>query len=303
MPTFTRREILAVGVAAALAACSKSGSPKASASGKTLSQIVAGRQQTAQIVTVSEETLVRPNERVPFALFVPNSSTQARYTGGTANVWIAETETSPAMGPYVAAWHDQGLEDKGIYSVRMPIPNVKSLLLLVEGHPTSGQTVLGGTTIAVGRQSQQPIPGEHSISVPTPTVSNHRAVNPICTASPQCSMHDVSLDTALAGGKPTVLIISTPRFCTSRTCGPVTDIVDSVKHQASSNGINFVHIEVYANDTDAPAKQLLSPAANAWKLSAEPATYFIGKDGVILERFIGAAAQDEIAQQVSALKG
>ena len=311
--TLSRREFLVAGgtalAAAGLAACSKG---RAASKASTLADIIAGKQQNASFVTASDETLSRSDgDRLPFALFVPQT-TNDHYTGGTARLWAAKDQTSAVLGPFEATWHDDGLGDKGIYSARIAFPSDGGWLVFVEGHPSgvvqngasqpSTTVVYGGTTVAVGRRSQQPIPGDKAIPVASPTFSNHRGVNPICTRSPACSMHDVSLDVALRSGKPTVLIISTPRFCTSRTCGPVTDIVDSVK-RASGSGLSFVHVEVYKDDTDAPAKQILSPAAAAWKLASEPSIYFIRADGTIAERFVGAADRGEVAAQVAALHG
>jgi hypothetical protein len=312
MTSLSRREFLTAGgvtlIGAGLAACSKRAR---SSGGATLSSIIAGKQQNVSLVTASDEILSRPDgDRFPFALFVPQT-TNDHYTGGSARIWAATSETAAAIGPFDASWHDDGLGDKGIYVARVPFPRDGSWLVFVEGRPTgvvrngasqtAGGTVDGGTTVGIGRRSQQPIPGDKAISVATPTFSNHRGVNPICTRTPACSMHDVSLDAALHAGKPTVLIISTPRFCTSRTCGPVTDIVDAVKH-ATGSGASFVHVEVYVNDTDAPAKQILAPAAAAWKLASEPSTYFIRADGTIAERFVGAADRVEVAAQVEALR-
>jgi len=308
----SRREFLFAGgatlVATGLAACSKGRGP---AKAGTLADIIAGKRQNVSFVTASDETLARADgDRLPFALFVPQT-TNDHFTGGTARLWAAKDQSAAAIGPFEATWHDDGLGDKGIYSTRIAFPSEGAWLVFVEGHPAgvvqngasqaSTAVLYGGTTVAVGRRSQQPIPGEKAIPVATPTFGDHRGVNPICTRSPACSMHDVSLDVALRSGKPVVLIISTPRFCTSRTCGPVTDIVDSVK-RASGSGIAFVHIEVYKDDTNAPAKQILSPAASAWKLASEPSTYFIRADGTIAERFVGAADRSEIAAQAAALR-
>jgi hypothetical protein len=295
-----------------LAACG--GGTTKKTPGKTLQALAAGRQQNVNLISASEELLVREGgDRFPFALFIPNS-TNDRYQGGTARVWIAsDANTAEAMGPFEATWHDEGIPERGVYVTRLPFPKDGAWLALVEArpvdaivqgqnHPTS-LTVLGGTTLGVGRRGKSPIPGEKAISVATPTFSNAHGVKPICTSKPACSMHDTSLDVALRNGKPTVVIISTPRFCQSRTCGPVNDILDGVrKADGNRAAVNFVHIEVYKDDTDAPAKGIFAPAAAAWKTETEPAIYFVKPDGTIAERFIGATDRREVADQVTALR-
>jgi hypothetical protein len=130
-----------------------------------------------------------------------------------------------------------------------------------------------------------PAPGTKAIAAPTPTVDKHRGVEPYCTRTPPCSMHRISLDVALANGKPTVFNIGTPRFCTSRTCGPVIDVIQTVSTQFT--GVNFVHAEVYKDDKDAPAKQQLAPVPQLWGLTEEPITYWIKPDNTIVERIVG----------------
>jgi hypothetical protein len=312
----SRRDVLRAGglaaLGVALAACSKK-KPKASGNPKSLSAIIAGRSQNISLISTNDEILSRPGtaERFAFALFLPNSAAD-RYTGGTARIWIAQDQASNALGPFDAAWHDQGLGDKGVYVTRIPFPADGQWLAFVEGHPTgkivggapsaASIVAIGGTTIGVGRRFKQPIPGEKAISVATPTFTASRGVKPICTRKPACSMHDLSLDAALRNGKPTVMIIGTPQFCQSRTCGPMVDIIDGVK-KTSGAGVNFIHVEVFKDDTNAPAKGIESPAAQAWKLESEPATYFIAPDGTIADRVIGAAGRDEIAAAVQALRG
>lgn len=297
-----------IAVGAGLAACAKATTPP---NPRSLPGITAGRRQNVNLVSATGEILVRPGgDRFPFALFVPNT-TNDRYAGGTARIWIARDETSDALGPFDATWRDRGLGDRGIYSTRAPFSADGAWLVLVEARAASkvvggstqaaSGTLLGGTTVGVGRRSEQPVAGDRAISVASPTFENHRGVNPICTRKPPCSMHDLSLDVALRNGKPTVLIIGTPQFCESRICGPMVDVLDAVKRELPKGSVNFVHVEQYPDDTDAPAKHVLAPAAKAWKLESEPATYFIRPDGMIAERFVGAADQAEVADQVKAL--
>ena len=75
----------------------------------------------------------------------------------------------------------------------------------------------GGSTIRQVGQSMAP--------VETPTTTDARGVNPICTCSPQCPFHDQTLTQALSKGAPVALMISTPMFCQTGVCGPVLDLV------------------------------------------------------------------------------
>jgi hypothetical protein len=71
--------------------------------------------------------------------------------------------------------------------------------------------------------------------------------------------------------------------------------------------VNFVHAEVYKNDTDAPGNPNPaighSPAARAWRLESEPVTYWIRSDNAITERIVGPTDVAEVRTLTQALLG
>jgi len=159
----------------------------------------------------------------------------------------------------------------------------------------------------------EPKVGDHAIASESPTVSDHRGVDPICTRTPPCAMHQITIADALAKGQPTVVLFATPEFCFSRTCGPTTDIVESVSKQFAGQA-SFIHVEVFRNPA-AGQKALTAesngtglsdtsgdaPAYAQWKLGTEPFLYFIGADGIIKDRWNGAVGADEVHQRVTEL--
>jgi hypothetical protein len=152
----------------------------------------------------------------------------------------------------------------------------------------------------VDAKSPSPSVGGRAIPSQSPTVSDPRGVNPICTRTPACSMHGMTIADAISNGKPSVVIFATPRFCTSRTCGPSVDIVEGVKKQIGSK-VNFVHVEVFRNAQVALTPNGDAPTFAQWKLATEPWTFFIGSNGVIKDRWLGAFGSDELATAVKAM--
>ncbi len=160
----------------------------------------------------------------------------------------------------------------------------------------------------------EPKIGDHAIASQSPTTSNHEGVDPICTRTPPCSMHQISIADALQTGKPTVVLFATPEFCVSRTCGPTTDIVESVAKQFEGQA-NFIHVEVFKSLADGQkglssesqgqgvSTDLTSQTYTEWKLATEPYLYFIGPDGVIKDRWTGSVGADETKTRVAALIG
>ncbi len=145
--------------------------------------------------------------------------------------------------------------------------------------------------------------GQKALATESPTKDNPRGVSPICTRDPACSMHEMTVADAVTSGKPAVLVFATPQFCTSRTCGPVVDIVEEQKERVGDD-IGFVHVEVWRNDEEAVNKPPdgWAPAFAEWKLQTEPWAIFVGSDGVIKDRWLGAFGPDELRRAVDDLK-
>lgn len=102
-------------------------------------------------------------------------------------------------------------------------------------------------------------------------------------------LHRISIADAVTNGKPTVILFATPRFCTTRTCGPSHQVVMGLA-QNYADKVNFVHVEVYKNfETFEPAD-----AMREWNLTTEPWLFFVDKHGKIAAKFEGGITAKEI---------
>jgi hypothetical protein len=303
-----RRTFLVTGglaLAGLATACTKKhGGLPARGTMKTLVDAAKKDDREISVIQAVGSILVRTSSRVSFAL--TDKAGTNRYTGGHVQVYWAPVEgNAVAKGPVDAVYHGEGLGDKGVYVARIDVDKAGDWNVLVVGKPGGATTdVWGGAAYPAVDHVQGPGPGAKAIAVATPTVDNHRGVNPYCTATPPCSMHAVSLDVALANGRPTVFVIGTPRFCQSRVCGPVVDIIQGVSTDFADR-VNFIHAEVYKDDRDAPSNPVtgLSPTAKAWSLEEEPVTYWIKPDNTITERIVGPTDTTEVRAITQALLG
>ncbi len=120
-------------------------------------------------------------------------------------------------------------------------------------------------------------------------------------SKPNPDFYRLSLDQALTSGKPTLVLFSTPAFCSSRLCGPVYDVMNQV-YPAYADQVNVVHVEVY-KDLPNPnlAKPQIADAMIAWGLSTEPWTYLLDKNGVVVWRAEGLVTGDEVKIAIDAL--
>ena len=137
------------------------------------------------------------------------------------------------------------------------------------------------TTLTVRERHELPVvpgPGDRLPSIPTPTFAEPLGIDPICTANPACPFHEVPLDEALAGGRPVVLLVSTPAFCQTAICGPVLDLL--VDRRDALAGRTVIHAEVYTDET---ARQT-APIVDALGLRYEPALFVADANGVVAHR-------------------
>ena len=120
------------------------------------------------------------------------------------------------------------------------------------------------------------------------------------TPVPDADLHQTTVAQALAEKKPVVLVVSTPTYCVSLFCGPVTEMVaDLAKTYAAK--ARFIHIEVWK---DYKAQQL-NDAAKEWIARGEdvnePWVFVIGADGKVSARFDNIVAKGDLEPLLKAL--
>ncbi len=118
---------------------------------------------------------------------------------------------------------------------------------------------------------------------------------------PDPHLHDTTVADALQQGRPTVVVVSTPVYCMSRFCGPITDTVAELATTYKDRAA-FVHIEVWR---DFNAQQLDESAAQ-WILTpegggGEPWVFLVGADGKIAARWDNVLDRPELEQRLQAL--
>lgn len=105
-------------------------------------------------------------------------------------------------------------------------------------------------------------------------------------AVPDPELHAQTVAESIATGKPTLVVVSTPVFCVSRFCGPITDTVQAMA-QRYGDRAGFVHLEVW-QDFDAKA---INSAAAEWIFPnpavepAEPWVFLIDGSGTVVARW------------------
>ena len=127
-------------------------------------------------------------------------------------------------------------------------------------------------------------------------------------ATPDPELYTITILEAVASGKPTVVVFSTPAFCVSPTCGPQMDVLRELKDRYHDEA-NFIHVELYDNPHEVLgdlARARYSPLVSSWGFAAvsewtnESWTYVLGRDGRIAVRFQAFVPKEELEQALEA---
>jgi hypothetical protein len=128
----------------------------------------------------------------------------------------------------------------------------------------------------------------------TPTVSDPRGVNPICSRSGEpCPFHEVTLTEALASGKPVIYMIGTPAHCQTGVCAPGLEELIATSQRIGDRAM-IVHADVFTDDT----ATVVTPAVEASKLSYEPVLFFADTTGTVVDRLDAIWDQTELDETV-----
>jgi hypothetical protein len=223
-------------------------------------------------------------------------------------VYIAKNPGAPAQGPFLAPADpmtvpaaDRSAQNAGpggiqaIYAAQLPIPGPGTYTVLSITRTSKGLVGAPGE-IAVAKSSPIPDVGQRAPDITTDTAATVGGnVSLLTTRRPPEQMHTVSLRQVL-GKKPIALLFSTPQFCVSRVCGPVTDVTVTLQHEFGPR-IAFIHEEVYAHNQPNAG---LRAQMKAFHLQTEPWLFTINRRGIITARLEGAFGTTELAQALRA---
>ncbi len=279
---FLRRAGLVGGTGALMLAAptllSACGSPSKTADTLTLSGNADARNLVGLFNYSGDYLVSTIPQRLPFAIATPEGPPAV---DGPATLTVQlHRDQQPVGDPIVLDRHADGT----------PIPYYPLLTTFAETGVWSITTELDGQESSQSFMVQAPDTvslrqvGQSMVPVDSPTPTNTQGVDPICTRTPNCPLHDRTLREVLAAGGPVALLISTPQFCQTGVCGPVLDTL--LELRAEFPGVSFVHAEVYNNPNNGgdPAADGVTATVQSYGLSFEPSLFLARADGTITTR-------------------
>jgi hypothetical protein len=181
-----------------------------------------------------------------------------------------------------------------LYIARFQLERPGKYWLVAE--PIGAQPPIQGmANVVVAGETKTPAVGDKAYPSRTPTLDTVDDVEQLTTRNPpdvELLRHSVA--DSLRDRVPFVLVFATPKFCESRTCGPVVDVADAVRKRIGG-GVRFIHVEIYEdNDPQLGTNRWV----REWKLPSEPWVFLVGRDGRVKAKFEGAVSIDELERSV-----
>ena len=196
-------------------------------------------------------------------------------------------------------------DSRGVYGAHTTFD--KAGFWEVEASATiDGKVRKGSGAFAVNPTHAIPAPGDPAIpsdnltldspDVPKAAIDSRGGSGDI----PDPDLHRTTIAAALAAHRPIVAVFATPVYCTSRFCGPITDLVNDLGHRYADRA-DFIHVEIW-RDFQA---QTINKAAADWLYRDndlnEPWVFVIGADGKIIARFDNVVTPEELEPLIQAL--
>lgn len=181
---------------------------------------------------------------------------------------------------------------KEIYVAELQLPRTGKQWIIVQprGIRFQGFQILDvkakPVAIAVGDKA----PASDNPTLATKSASAITTANP-----PDVALLRHSIADSLRSKVPFVVTFATPVFCESRTCGPTVDVVEAARKRFESNGIRFIHVEIYEDNLPGNG---VNRWVREWRLPTEPWVYVVDRKGIVRDRFEGTVSVVELERSI-----
>jgi hypothetical protein len=223
-----------------------------------------------------------------------------------ARVWVARSLSARPFAETVARLEPIGVpgmatdaDSKAIYVAHVRVPNAGHYQVVTR--PLGGEERIAALgDLVVQARSASPMVGARAYPSRTPTLATTRGGTALLTTRvpPDRALLRTSIAGALAAHEPFVVTFATPRYCESRICGPVVDVVGRVRRQYAKTPVRFIHVEIYKDNNPSKGRNRW---VQQWHLPGEPWTFLVGRDGRIKAKFQGSVSMTELGQAIRRL--
>jgi hypothetical protein len=294
-----RRFLLGTGAAAVLAACGdggddgSDGAQGTDGTGTTAagSSLVLGEAFDRNALLVAGIP-----QRAPFVLFEESGGLVTLDDAPSEITFTLTPEGGAALAPLATARRGDDI-DRPYYPLLTTFPAPGAWMVTAD--LGDGRTL--ESAVVVNEGPTVPQVGEPLPIAPSPTTANPLGVARVCTEEPPCPFHEVSLDAAVAAGRPITVLVSTPEFCQVGICGPVLGLL--VDAAAQDAGRTTIHVEVYPQSAAGDPGPVSPLVVDTFGLSYEPVLFVTDAAGTITARLDNIYDGTELAEALATASG
>jgi hypothetical protein len=195
--------------------------------------------------------------------------------------------------------HDEATDVRGLYVAQLTFerPGDWGLEIVAQQNDRPVDSArLSVQALAVPRAPLPGTPAPRSRNLIATDVKDLRTID--SSEPPDVRLHRTRIADAIAQGRPQVIVFATPRYCASRVCGPVVDVVRTLIAKYGDR-VAFIHEEIWQSISS----QTFSPTVKEWHLPSEPWIFVVDGEGIIRARFEGLTTQRELEAAVRHMLG
>ncbi len=225
----------------------------------------------------------------------PSSTAVYLPTPGTSNEGTRATVTQPSEARGIYEAEGVSFDQPGFWQVDVAAD--------VDGFGA----VRASTTFPVLPDPNLPAPGDPAPQTQNLTLDSKDApagaIDSRAVAGgeiPDRELHRWTIAEAIRQHRPALVLFSTPVFCQSQFCGPITDVVQDLAGRYEDRAV-FIHVEIWQDFEE----QSVTEAAAEWLFRdgdlTEPWLYLIDGNGIVQDRWGPLFRSEEIAAALEAL--
>jgi hypothetical protein len=314
-PVRCRGALVAVAVLASACARSPGNGDGTPSLGQELSaqvasyELVADQENRLIVGLLTRQNRVVVGGEVEFRFtFIGDEATPATESAGAARAGFLpipgqEGTTFPEQPAIVSP-----SEARGVYraeAVRFARPGFYRVEVRAD---LGGGDVRTATTVfEVVSEPVYPAPGDRALRTENLTIDSDAPREAVDSRAgiegkvPDPELHRTTIGEAIRAGRPALVVFSTPVYCISQFCGPVTEMVAGLVNDYRGVA-EFIHVEIWRSFQD----RKVNRAAADWLLRegdlTEPWVFLIGADGRILARWDNVVTREEVEPWLERLR-
>jgi hypothetical protein len=220
-----------------------------------------------------------------------------------------DTDTPVVTADGSFMWTIEG--ERGMYAVNANLPHAGTWGAEVTTEAPDSPAETTRLTFEVHDSSPTVAVGQPAPASKTPTLADVKgdATKISTDEHPVPAFYETSVADALAAHKPIMLVFATPKFCTSKQCGPT---LDQIKPVATANpDVTFINVEPYKlKDVDGQLQPVLSPTnqlvptevTDAWGLLSEPWIFAVDRQGIVRGSYEVLISPEELTTILPVIK-